>query len=149
MRSANPSRFKSPAALTDTPTAILEAAESLFVEMGFAGTSLRAISTRAGVNLASAHYHFGSKVGLLGAVIHRRVRPANEARGASLDALLRETPKPSVHQLLEVFFSPLASGGVAGPLPRLMARLYGDMLRASSREWLLGRCCGFEARFGF
>ncbi|MGE4608973.1 MAG: TetR family transcriptional regulator, partial [Myxococcota bacterium] len=43
----------------DTPTAILEAAESLFIEMGYAGTSLRAIATRAGVNLASAHYHFG------------------------------------------------------------------------------------------
>ena len=110
----------------DTPTAILEAAESLFIEMGYAGTSLRAIAARAGVNLASAHYHFGSKAGLLGAVIHLRVGPANEQRGKNLDALLRETPNPDVEQLLEVFFSPLASGGIAGMLPRLVARLYGE-----------------------
>ena len=110
----------------DTPTAILEAAESLFIEMGYAGTSLRAIATRAGVNLASAHYHFGSKAGLLGAVIHLRVRPANEERGRRLDALQREPPNPSVEQLLEVFFSPLAFGGVAATLPRLIARLYGE-----------------------
>jgi AcrR family transcriptional regulator len=110
----------------DTPTAILSAAESLFIEMGYAGTSLRAVATRAGVNLASAHYHFGSKAGLLGAVIRLRVDPANRERSAKLDALKGDTPNPSVRQLLEVFFSPLASGGLDGTLPRLIARLYGE-----------------------
>lgn len=110
----------------DTPTAILDAAESLFVDMGYAGTSLRAIAARAGVNLASAHYHFGSKAGLLGAVIHLRVAPANEARSKGLDALQRQIPDPTVEQILEVFFRPLATGDVSAQLSRLIARLYGE-----------------------
>ena len=71
----------------ETRTRILDAAEELFVEMGFAAASLRAIASRAGVNLAAAHYHFGSKEGLLGATVHRRVAPINEARARGLDAL--------------------------------------------------------------
>ena len=44
----------------DTSKAILEAAEQLFSERGFAETSLRTITARAGVNLAAVNYHFGS-----------------------------------------------------------------------------------------
>ena len=53
--------------VADTRARILDAAEALFIEQGFVATSMRAITTRAGVNLAAAHYHFGSKEGLLGA----------------------------------------------------------------------------------
>jgi len=126
LRANRSPRAKPAAGRVDTPAAILDAAESLFIKMGYAGTSLRAIAARAGVNLASAHYHFGSKAGLLGAVIHLRVAPANEARNQSLDALLRENPAPSVEQILEVYFQPLATGGVAAQTPRLIARLYGE-----------------------
>jgi TetR/AcrR family transcriptional regulator, regulator of cefoperazone and chloramphenicol sensitivity len=37
------------------------AAAELFAERGFRGATMRAIAERAGTNLASAHYHFGSK----------------------------------------------------------------------------------------
>jgi len=110
----------------DTPAAIIEAAESLFIEKGFAGTSLRAIAARAGVNLASAHYHFGSKAGLLGAVIHLRVAPANEERAKRLDELQRASADPTVQQILEAFFSPLVDRDVSDVLARLIARLYGE-----------------------
>jgi AcrR family transcriptional regulator len=125
-RNRGAKRTEEPKPPVDTPTAILDAAESLFIKMGYAGTSLRAIAARAGVNLASAHYHFGSKAGLLGAVIHLRVAPANEERNNALDELQRQTSDPSVEQLLEVFFRPLALGGVSTQLPRLIARLYGE-----------------------
>ena len=59
---------------------ILDAAEILFIERGFAATSLRAIASKAGVNLAATNYHFDSKNGLLAAVFHRRVAPINEQR---------------------------------------------------------------------
>ena len=64
----------------DTREKILDAAELLFIERGFAATSLRAIASRAGVNLAATHYHFGSKEGLLRATVDRRMEPLNEER---------------------------------------------------------------------
>ena len=44
---------------------IMEAAERLFAENGFDGTSVRDISEKAGVNLAMISYYFGSKEKLM------------------------------------------------------------------------------------
>lgn len=44
---------------------IMEAAEELFAEKGFAGTSVRDIAEEAGVNLAMISYYFGSKEKLM------------------------------------------------------------------------------------
>ncbi len=44
---------------------IMEVAEKLFAEKGFAGTSVRDISEEANVNLAMISYYFGSKEKLL------------------------------------------------------------------------------------
>ena len=44
-----------------TRTRILDAAASVFAARGFAGTGIRAISSRARVNLAAVSYHFGGK----------------------------------------------------------------------------------------
>lgn len=49
------------ASRSDTKTRILDAAEKLFAERGFSETSLRLITSKAEVNLASVNYHFGSK----------------------------------------------------------------------------------------
>lgn len=48
-------------AQSETVERILDAAEQLFAEKGFAETSLRLITSKAGVNLAAVNYHFGSK----------------------------------------------------------------------------------------
>lgn len=48
-------------AQTDTVTRILDTAEVLFAERGFAETSLRTITSKARVNLAAVNYHFGSR----------------------------------------------------------------------------------------
>lgn len=48
-------------AQSDTVERILDAAETLFAEKGFAETSLRLITSKAKVNLAAVNYHFGSK----------------------------------------------------------------------------------------
>jgi len=50
---------------------ILDVAEALFAEHGFNDTSLRAITSKAGVNLASVNYHFGDKKTLVRAVLNR------------------------------------------------------------------------------
>ena len=51
---------------------IMEAAEELFSEKGFDGTSVRDISDKAGVNLAMISYYFGSKEKLLEALFTYR-----------------------------------------------------------------------------
>ena len=45
-----------------TQARVLEAASALFAERGFAGTTIREIAERANVNVATGHYHFGSKL---------------------------------------------------------------------------------------
>ncbi|RJX73604.1 TetR/AcrR family transcriptional regulator [Vibrio sinensis] len=56
---------------SSTKNKILDVAETLFAEHGFNDTSLRAITSRAGVNLASVNYHFGDKKTLVRAVLNR------------------------------------------------------------------------------
>ena len=63
-----------------TSDRILDAAEVLFAQGGYAGTSLRSIMGKAGVNVAAIHYHFHSKEALIEAVLLRRMQPANEER---------------------------------------------------------------------
>lgn len=51
---------------------IMEAAERLFADHGFAGTSVRDIAEAAGVNLAMISYYFGSKEKLMEAMFQHR-----------------------------------------------------------------------------
>jgi len=61
-----------------TPARILDAAESVFAEHGFAGTSTREIARRAGVPFGALHYHWGSKKELWEAVFQRVTDRARE-----------------------------------------------------------------------
>ena len=87
---------------SDTRTQILDAAERLFADRGYRGTSIRAITDLAGANLAAVGYHFGSKAELLAAVVRRVVEPINAAQSAGLDRLLARTPEPAVADLVGV-----------------------------------------------
>jgi AcrR family transcriptional regulator len=51
---------------------IMEAAEKLFAERGFDGTSVRDIADAAGVNLAMISYYFGSKEKMMEAMFQHR-----------------------------------------------------------------------------
>jgi len=101
-------------ATPDTSTQILDAAEHLFAEHGYRGTSVRAITTLAGANLAAVGYHFGSKAKLMAAVARRVIEPINAAQCAGLDALLARTPDPPVGELVEAFAGPLFDKMPAG-----------------------------------
>jgi AcrR family transcriptional regulator len=54
-----------------TAARILDAAEAVFAEHGFAGTSTREIARRSGVPFGNLHYHWGSKKELWEAVFRR------------------------------------------------------------------------------
>lgn len=56
-----------------TRTAVVDAAERLFAERGFAATSMRDISAASGVGHPLIHHHFGSKDDLYRAVKRRMV----------------------------------------------------------------------------
>lgn len=91
-----------------TSVKILDAAEASFAEHGFAATSLRDITTKAGVNLASVNYHFGSKEALLASVLERRFGPVNQARLALLAKLEADpTPEPNVEGLVYALLAPV------------------------------------------
>jgi AcrR family transcriptional regulator len=112
-----------------TKDAILAAAEQLYADKGFTGTSVRAITQAAGVNTAAIHYHFGSKEALIEEMIARRAAPVNRARLAALDAIEARHPDGPLplEDLIEAFLGPAlrlrAEADDGDILPRLMARL--------------------------
>ena len=112
---------------SETRTRILDAAECLFVEHGYAATSLRAIASAAGVNLAATHYHFGSKQGLFASVFHRCVQPINKARLLLLRDL-KESERPlTTRSVLESFFAPLVEGAYKShQVPAFIGRIYAE-----------------------
>jgi TetR/AcrR family transcriptional regulator len=60
-----------PAIRAENERALLEAAERVFAEEGFAGATTAAIARRAGVPKANLHYYFSTKEGLYRAVVER------------------------------------------------------------------------------
>ncbi|GAL05085.1 TetR/AcrR family transcriptional regulator [Photobacterium aphoticum] len=72
----------------ETKARILDAAELLFAEQGFNDTSLRTITSKAGVNLASVNYHYGDKKTLVRAVLGRYLESFMPALQDELRVLL-------------------------------------------------------------
>ncbi|MGC7299776.1 TetR family transcriptional regulator, partial [Mycobacteroides abscessus subsp. massiliense] len=68
-----------------TDQRLLNAAERLFAERGVDAVSLRAIMAAAGTNVASVHYHFGSKERLIEALLDRYLDQIEKRRFALLD----------------------------------------------------------------
>ncbi len=114
----------------------MTAAEVAFAAGGFQRSSLRKITMEAGANLASVHYHFGSKEKLLLAVFSRLIQPVNRERLRQLDgAEARHGPDPvPVEELLRIFLGPvvkrLKGGGI---FPRLLARMHQDPHPAAAK----------------
>ncbi|MFC1498421.1 TetR/AcrR family transcriptional regulator [Verrucomicrobiota bacterium] len=54
---------------------IIKTAGKLFAQNGYDGTSIRAITSAANVNLGAVTYHFGSKLDLFGEIIQIKTAP--------------------------------------------------------------------------
>jgi len=63
---------------------LLDAAERLFAENGFAATSVRDITAAASSNIAAVNYHFGGKHNLYHEVFRRRMAAMRDQRIASI-----------------------------------------------------------------
>lgn len=123
--------------MTETQGKILDTAERLFGDQGYAGTSLRQIIAAAGVNLAAIHYHFGNKEELLDHLVARKAGPVNEERLALLERYEAEAgsaPVP-VEKLLKAFLEPPLLRVKQNPdFAKLMGRLYGEGLMPAIAE---------------
>jgi AcrR family transcriptional regulator len=117
----------------DTRQRILDAAEELFMQHGFEGTSMRMVTGAAEVNLAAVNYHFGSKEELMQEVLRRRLEVINRERLRLLDEAETKADgkplKPSV--IIDCFFGTLLrvaadqkAGG--GTFLRLLGRTVTD-----------------------
>lgn len=80
----------------DKRQAILEAAEKLFCETGYEGTSTRQIAKESGANMAMINYYFGSKEGVFLEIMNDRIasfgsqlRIINEDKISSIEKLHR------------------------------------------------------------
>lgn len=121
----------------ETRERILDVAERLFADSGFASTSLRDITAEAGVNLAAVNYHFGSKEALLVAILERRIRPVNDQRLALLDDLESRTANggPTLEQIVTAFVSPpFQSALIEGARRRELMKLFGQLHSQANPE---------------
>jgi AcrR family transcriptional regulator len=112
-----------------TKDRILGAAEELFAQHGFGGTSLRQVTSRADVNIAAVNYHFGSKENLVNEVFRRRMDEMSAQRVAQLKAAQAEAPG-ELEPILAAFIEPALAlaqdrhGGAA--FIRVIARAYAE-----------------------
>ena len=91
-----------------TKDRILDAAEQLFADRGFAGASMRDITNRAGVNLSVIYYYFQSKEELFRAVIERNMLPVFDCENELFAAARAEfgSEPISLRRLIEIFVLP-------------------------------------------
>ena len=115
---------------------IIATAITVFGEYGYAGGSIRTIADRVGVSHATLLQHFGSKEGLLTAVLEQWDRQTVEARLADVSGLeyFRRLPEVmGAHQsnrgLLELFTTIAAeASSPAHPAHAFIQRRYADNL---------------------
>ncbi len=96
---------------------ILDVGEELFAQHGFDGVTVRDITRKAKVNVALAHYYFGTMRGLFDAVFLRRAAILNDERLRTIDRY-QINPGPggaTIEGFVQAFLDPVmdrwANGG--------------------------------------
>ncbi len=104
----------------NTRAKILGAAGEVFAELGFEGATIRAITERAGVNVAAVNYHFRDKAELY----TRVVVDACSARAAWREVIAEapDSPEERLRSLIYHFLEYLLDPDRAAWKRRLMAR---------------------------
>lgn len=98
-----------------TKARIIEAAEYLFAIQGYGQTSMREITARADVNLASVNYHFGSKKNLIQAVLKRYFDVMMPQIDEALANFVPSVGRRGVDQVLQSLVGPLVNLNVVQP----------------------------------
>ncbi len=111
----------------DVRERLLEAAEVLFCDQGFSGTSVRDLAREAGCNIASVNYYFGGKEQLYKELWRQYLVRMRDVRLSGIDKVMSESGgKPSLEALLRAFayafLGPFIDEPRSGRLMKLMAR---------------------------
>ena len=106
---------------------LLDAAEHLFSEHGFEGTSVRDIAAAAGCNIAAVNYYFGSKDKLYTEVWRRQLVQMRDTRIASIEKVMSQSGgNPHLEDLLSsyanAFLEPLVDESRGRRFIKLMTR---------------------------
>lgn len=113
----------------ETETQYMDVAEALFIAHGYEGTSIRAISSQAHMNLATVVYHWGTKRELFRALCHRRLGEIEKVRLTRLQAL-RDRPGGVSPDDLEAVLAALVEPPMASfarEEGRIVRQLYGRL----------------------
>jgi AcrR family transcriptional regulator len=90
---------------------IMKAAERLFAEGGYDGTSIRAIVAKAKVNQAAINYHFEGKDGLYREVLREAFRGLTEHQLSHSEELKMMSRQEALSQFIRLQLQPLLSRG--------------------------------------
>ena len=137
----------------DRQTRILDAAENAIAELGFAGASLRHIVLEAEVNLATVYYYFGSKRGLMEAVLKRRFGPLRQEHLALLRQFEEEAkgrPLPVERILQAILLPPLRLMATPSAKHQAVTRLIGRIVaepNTQTQEMLRSQRAAVRAAF--
>jgi AcrR family transcriptional regulator len=131
---------------------ILDTAEALFAERGFAGTAVRDIAAAIDLTAASLYNHFAGKEALYAAVLDRGMKPlidvledlaSHEHERSALDATLGRAMehlarRPNIARL--IYHEALTGGAHLVPLTRtwirpILVRALGEMKREVGSPW--------------
>lgn len=113
-----PSRDEAGARPVENPTrsALMDAGERLFARRGIEGPSLRELIAEAGVgNKSALQYHFGTRDGLVAAIVARHGDALRRRRGRALESVLLDDASTDVHRLCEVVVRPYCQFLSDGP----------------------------------
>jgi AcrR family transcriptional regulator len=151
-----PQPGSSPEPLSPTAARIVEAAKRIVAERGFSALTLEAIAAEADVNKAATRYHFGSKAGLVEAIVDEIVidECASMARDLPPDATLDERLDSFLSSVRRMAIDTSTFGGFYDILPHalrdpdLRARLVSlyEVWYAWNLEWLVGEVAARERR---
>lgn len=111
---------------------VLEAALSIFSDLGFAGASTRAIAARAGIEQGHLAYYFPSKLALWQQVIEAFAREGEAYLAAHLTPEMLADPRQAARQVLPGYLRSYANN------PRLTRLMLQEFSVLSERhEWVV------------
>ena len=117
-----------------TAERVLDAAEALFAQRGYAGTTLRDVAAKVGLRTPSLYNHFPNKESLYAAVLERGIRPVLDVLSEVVE--VRDRSDRDVRQVVE---RTMKLVGRRPNLPRLIQHETlsgGRHLTPMLREWI-------------